>query len=335
MIVLAREARQLNQHELAGRIHMSPTNLSKIERGDVGVSEELLEAIAECTGYPKHFFRQPGQVVPSHLCYRQRQHVAQRVLLPIHARANIIRQHVQFLTRSLHVQAPTLPSFQLTEDASPASLAEKLRRHWDLAPGPLPNMCRILESKGIAVMTFDFGTSHVDSRSLITDEGHPLICLNKELPADRQRFSLAYELGQLVMHTGATISPDRDIAHEANAFASAFLMPEEDIRADFEEGISISLLGELKKKWKVSMIALLYRADHLGMITPNQKRYLVQQFNKLQIRKREPIELDITPEEPQLLKHWIATYRSKTGLGVMDISALLCLNVDEFMELYI
>jgi hypothetical protein len=50
--------------------------------------------------------------------------------------------------------------------------------------------------------------------------------------------------------------------------------------------------------------------------------------------RREPIELDIPPEEPKLIKKWIAEYRSKMKIGVVEMSALLCLNVDEFLELY-
>ena len=136
------------------------------------------------------------------------------------------------------------------------------------------------------------------------------------------------------MHTFNSVSPERDISHEANQFAAEFLMPAKYIKDDFKSGITIPLLGELKRKWKVSMIALLYRADDLGLITPNQKRYLIQQFNQLKIRRREPIELDIPPEEPGLIKKWIAEYRSKMKIGVVEMAALLCLNVDEFLELY-
>ena len=82
------------------------------------------------------------------------------------------------------------------------------------------------------------------------------------------------------------------------------------------------------------MIALLYRADHLGLITPNQKRYLIQQFNQLQLRRREPMELDIPKEQPKLIKRWIAKYRTKTKLGTVEMASLFFLNIDEFMELY-
>jgi len=136
------------------------------------------------------------------------------------------------------------------------------------------------------------------------------------------------------MHSSSIIPLERSVSHEANAFAAELLMPAKDILADFKDGITIPLLGELKRKWKVSMIALLYRADDLGLLSPNQKRYLIQQFNQLQIRKREPMELDVAKEEPRLIKRWIADFRSKTTIGLVDMAALLFLNVDEFLELY-
>ena len=82
------------------------------------------------------------------------------------------------------------------------------------------------------------------------------------------------------------------------------------------------------------MIALLYRADHLGLITPNQKRYLIQQFNQLKLKRREPMELDIPKEQRTLIKRWIAEYRTKTKLGTVEMASLFLLNIDEFMELY-
>ncbi|MFL5741190.1 MAG: ImmA/IrrE family metallo-endopeptidase [Flavisolibacter sp.] len=334
MIVLAREARSLNQLELAGRIHMSATNLSKIERGDIGISEEVLEAIAEITSFPPHFFQQEGKIVPANLGYRRRQNVSQKLLLPINARTNIIRRHVQFLTQSLRIDPPVLPSFTASDYEEARSIASKLRKCWDLPPGPVDSLTSLLELKGIAVMSFDFGTERVDSRSLFTDEKHPIVFLNKKLLGDRQRFSLAYELGQLVMHSFTDIAVHRDIGHEANLFAAEFLLPAQEIKKDFKRGVSLALLGELKKKWKVSMIALLYRADDLALVSPNQKRYLLQQFNQQQIRRREPVELDVPAEQPSLIRKWIADYRAATGLGFLEISALLCLHIDEFLELY-
>jgi Zn-dependent peptidase ImmA (M78 family)/transcriptional regulator with XRE-family HTH domain len=334
MIVLAREARGLNQNELAEKIKMSPTNLSKIERGDIGISEDLLEAIAGITSFPKHFFVQKGTIVPENLSYRRRQAVAQRLLTPIHAQVNIIKRHVEFLTSSLSIKGPSLPLMEVTATQTPQIIAQKLRKKWDLSSGPLDNLTRVMEEHGIALMHLDFGTTRVDSKSVLTEDRHPIIFLNSAHTCDRIRFSVAYELGHLVMHTFSPVPLERDIAHEANLFAAELLMPSREIKSELKYGVTIPLLATLKRRWKVSMIALLYRADDLGLVTPNQKRYLLQQFNQLQIRRREPVELDIPLEQPRLIKRWIAEFRSKTKLGVMEMSALLCLNVDEFLELY-
>lgn len=334
MIILAREARGWNQHELAQKIKMSPTNLSKIERGDIGVSEDLVETIASVTSFPAHFFQQKGMIVPGNLSYRKREKVPQRLLTPIHAQVNIIKRHVEFLSKALSLSAPALPCMEVTEKQTPESIAMKLRRKWNIPDGPVPDLTRLLEEHKIAIVHFDFDTARVDSKSVFTEDRHPVIFLNRKHTGDRLRFSIAFELGHLLMHSTYPIALDRDIVHEANLFAAALLMPAKEIKTDLKEGISIPLLGELKRKWKVSMISILYRADDLGLVTPNQKRYLLQQFNTLQIRRREPTELDIPIEESKLIKRWIAQYRSRTGLGVAEMSALLCLHVDEFLELY-
>jgi Zn-dependent peptidase ImmA (M78 family)/DNA-binding Xre family transcriptional regulator len=334
MIILAREARGLAQNELAEKIKMSPANLSKIERGDIGISANILEAIAEETSFPPHFFTQPGSILPENLSYRKRQSVAQKLIAPINAQANIIRKHIQFLTRALNLSPPQLPVISVTETQTPEKIAARVRQKWNIELPVIDNLTRLFESHGIAIVPFDFGTERVDSRSMLTDDKYPVIFLNKALLGDKLRFSLAYELGQLIMHTFTSVPFDRDIPGEANAFAAAFLMPPKEIRKDFENGINIPLLGELKKKWKVSMISLLYRADDLGFLTPNQRRYLLQQFNTLGIRRREPVELDISIEQPNLAKRWISGYCSKTKLGTREMAAILCLNTDEYMEIY-
>ena len=82
------------------------------------------------------------------------------------------------------------------------------------------------------------------------------------------------------------------------------------------------------------MISILYRADDLGVLTPNQKRYLLQQFNQMQIRRREPIDLDIPGEKPALVRKWIARYQETHQLGIVEMAAVLCLEAGEFQEIY-
>ena len=332
MITLARESRGISQNELAGKIDMSSGNLSKIERGEIRVSDDAIEQIARVTHYPSSFFRQDEEVFPEHLIYRKRDNVAQGLLTPINAKVKICRIHVQFLIRTLNLGLPEV--FEVSEKNTPQIIAQKVRKAWKIENPVIDDTVKLLESKGIAVASFDFGTERVDSRCVLTDNKYPLLILNKTLLGDRQRFSLAFQLGHLVMHTAFKVDWERDIAHEANLFAAEFLMPERDIRKDFENDITLPLLAHLKGKWKASMISLLYRADDLGFLTPNQKRYIIQQFNEQKLRRREPVELDVSIEKPELIRTWIGEIKAKQKLDTKGMAAQLNLNTDEFIELY-
>lgn len=334
LIVLARESRGYTQLELSNRIGMSQQNMGKIESGDIGVKDETLDLIAEATNYPVSFFRQDNEVYPEHLIYRRRDKVSAGLLTPINAKVNVIRFHVEHLLKTINVSNPDLPLFEVSEKNTPQVIAQKVRKAWKINTPLIPNLVKLLEDNGVAVACFDFGTERVDSRCILTNSKYPVIIFNKTLLGDRQRFSIAYQLGHLLMHTAFQVNWERDIAHEANLFAAEFLMPENEIRKDFENGITLPLLAHLKTKWKASMISLLYRADDLGFLTPNQKRYLIQQFNEQKLRRREPVELDIEVENPALIRRWISEVKAKQKLDTNGMASLLHLNTDEFIEIY-
>lgn len=333
-IIMARESRGINQSELATSLGITAGYMSKIEQGDTPVSDENVSRISTITNYPKSFFYQEGDIIAENLSFRKRETVAQKLVTPITAKANIIRLQVQYLTEQLSITPPTLPAIDVTEESTPAQIAKEVRKRWRLRSPAVDNVTQTLEEHGIAISSFPFITERVDSRCMLTENRQPIIFLNSQMLGDRQRFSLAFELGHLVMHTFVPVPLERSINHEANQFAAEFLMPEDEIRKDFKKDVTVALLGELKRKWKVSMIALLYRADDLGFVTPNQKRYILQQFNQLQIRRREPVELDVPVEKPELLRRWVADLKDKQKLSTAQTAELLHTSTDEFIELY-
>lgn len=119
MIVLAREVRGLTQAELAEEIGISGTNLSKMERADIGISNALVETISEKTFFPTTFFYQNGEIVPENLNYCKREIVAQKLITPIHAKVNIVRKHLHFLTMALNIQNVSVPVMEVTETQTP------------------------------------------------------------------------------------------------------------------------------------------------------------------------------------------------------------------------
>lgn len=84
----------------------------------------------------------------------------------------------------------------------------------------------------------------------------------------------------------------------------------------------------------MSLISIRYRADDLGYLTANQKKCLVPQFNNLNIRRREPAELDVPVERAGLLRRWIADYKVAHRYSTAQMAAALNLTMDEFLEVY-
>lgn len=333
-IILARETRGLTQQNLADKLHLPRANVSRLENGDTHVQRDTLSAISAATHYPMQFFTQQGKAIPVNLAYRKREKVHLKLLTPISAKMNIIRSHIQFVTRALDKEVPRFPQLEVTEERTPSVIASLVKKQWNTESWVIENLTAILEDKGIIITSFDFGTERVDSRSMFTDDKYPIIFLNRSLLGDRLRYSLAYELGQLIMHTHSVVPAERDVSREANEFAATFLMPQENILKDFEEGITLNLLAKLKTKWKVSMISLLYRADGLGLITVNQKRYLIQQFNQQKIRRREPMELDVPQENATLLKRLIKQYISEYEISIHQMAAIFAIPFEDYLDYY-
>jgi Zn-dependent peptidase ImmA (M78 family) len=197
--------------------------------------------------------------------------------------------------------------------------------------GPIQNLTKALEAAGVVVVHSFLGGSAVDGVTFSAPGLPPLIVLNQEQPADRMRFTLAHELGHLVMHRG---QPTKEMEDEANLFASAFLMPARDIRGALNRRIDVRLFAELKPIWRVSMQGLLYRAGRLGLLTDNQQRYLWQQFSINRWRTREPVELDFPREPATVLPDLIEAHTKQLGYTIADLSQLIHSNSADLSKLY-
>lgn len=333
MVTIARESRGLVHLELADKLGISKSTAWRLEHDVYGTNPEILNNLSKILNYPESFFFQTGEILPLSLSYRKRDVVAAKLLSQIEANINIYRLNLEQLLTAINWGDIKLPVLDVQKHGSPQECAKQLRKVWKLEKGAIENLSEILEEKKIQLINFNFATERVDGRFIMALDKFPIIITNRSLLGDRQRFTLAYQLGHLVMHLYTSPAHDRDLSHEANLFAAEFLMPEKDIKADLQE-LSLPKLGELKKKWKVSMQALLYRASDLELLTDNQKHYLLKQFNQQNIRRREPKELDIPVEQYKLVRDLLTQYRTKQKLTVAKMASFLHLEQDDFLERY-
>lgn len=327
MLILARQVRGLTQSEIATRLGVSQGRISKMEQGLINIDDFIIEQLGKMLSFPKTFFSQPGQIYPADISlYRKRQSLSKRDTDQINALINLKYQHLGKLLQSVEVENH-VPFMDLDEFNTPQNVAIHLRRNWKLPNGPIDNLTALLESAGIFVFHINIPNPQFDGIRFVADSLVPIIALNKNMPPDRIRFTLAHELGHLVMHKIKTPTAD----DEANIFASEFLIPSHDI--EFPLGrLTLTHLADLKRYWKVSMASLLMKATDLGVITHRQSQYLWSQMSQLGYRKREPGELDPPMEKPRLIGTIIKLHLHELEYSEQDIRDLFALHENDFND---
>lgn len=337
MLRVARQLRGLQQGEAAGRLGITQATLSRIENKiTTGIGEDLIEKAAQTYDLPASFFYQPdpvlGAPVSVHPLWRKKASVTARDLDVIIAELNVRVMHLRRLLEAVELEVSyKIPRLDIETHEDPETIAGLVRAQWSMPVGPVQNLTRTLEAAGVVVVHSALGGSAVDGVTFSAPGLPPLIVLNHDQPADRMRFTLAHELGHLVMHRG---QPTKEMEDEANLFASAFLIPARDIRNAFNRRIDMRLLAELKPIWRVSMQGLLYRAGKLGLLSDNQQRYLWQQFSANRWRTREPVELDFLREAATVIPDLIEAHTQQLGYTIVDLAQLLRVNQTDLSSLY-
>lgn len=332
MIPLARESRGITQGELARAIGVSQGTISKYESGLSIPPDDDLKRIAKELGYPESFFFQsdPIRGVGSACLYhRKRQSMPVRELRVIQARVNIVRIQMAKLIRGVDIESENIfPRLDIEEyESGPEEIATLVRKTWRLPSGPIPHMVNAIEDAGGVVFCWPFGNRKLDAISQCMPGLPPLFFVNSQAPNDRVRFSLAHELGHVIMHRVPT--PDQE--READRFASEFLMPAKDI-APFLRPLTVQKAAALKPFWKVSMAALIKRSFDLGKIGESYYRKLFTQLGKFNYRTSEPVELPA--EEPTILRDIIGVHLKDHHYSTQELANMLALHENEFLAQY-
>ncbi|MBM4275926.1 MAG: ImmA/IrrE family metallo-endopeptidase [Deltaproteobacteria bacterium] len=340
LLLLARQARGLNQLELSERTGIDQGLLSKIENGLREPKAEVIKRLSDELGFPQTFFHQSDRIyglpVSVHASHRKKCSVGIRQLDYIHAELNIRLWNLKKLLQSVELTPKMpIPHFDIDEyKGDVEQVATLVRRFWLLPRGPIENLTDCLERAGCVIFWCDFPNIAIDGITIATIPEMPVcIFLNKDRPADRMRFTLAHELGHIVMHR----IPHPEMEEQANHFAAAFLMPYFDIKEQFGmigNRITLEKLAYLKPIWRVAMQALLMRAKDTGIISKNQSDYLWKQISIAKIRLQEPPELDFPHEEPKTLKTVLKLHFEELGYTISELAEALYLHESEFRKKY-
>jgi Zn-dependent peptidase ImmA (M78 family)/transcriptional regulator with XRE-family HTH domain len=320
VIETARRAKGWTQEELAERAGVTQAALSRYEHDLRSPEPDVLDRIAASLGVTPKLLTagariEGGIAVTAHM--RRSKTARATTWRALEARLNMARLHARHVFEEVSMQTerrvPTLDP----DAVSPADAARLVRAQWRLPVGPIRGLVDWMESAGIVVIADDFGASaRVDGLSQWSED-HPVVLINSAMPVDRQRWTLAHELGHLVLHTEYI---DDDAERQADAFAAEFLMPADQIGPMLQR-LRLGDLVDLKRAWGTSMAALVERACSLGKMTPAQRTSFYKAMNAKGYRYREPGSDQIPPETPRLIRHIGQTLSAK-GLTDNDIASI-------------
>ena len=289
-LIIARERRAMSKKGFAEKVNLATNTIHRYETGEAVPTEEAIDRFSEVLQFPANFFFGSDLDRPrrDNASFRGLASKSARIMDAALASGTMAYIFDDWVGRKYERAEPELPDFS---GVAPDVAAKLLRQQWRLGDKPIENMVHLLEAKGIRVFSLAENTKDVDAFSVWRDD-IPYVFLNRFKSSERSRFDAAHELAHLCIHKhGGSYAELKNspVEKEANAFAGAFLMPEADLRAVITSTIySVDDLATYKRRWRVSVGALAYRAREVGLIGESRSNSLYVEMSRRGWLKTEP-----------------------------------------------
>lgn len=327
----ARLFRRMTMADLAQIVGINKQAISQFENCKNSPEPMTLRRIADALRFPYSFFVEadPPSTV-GNTYFRALYSSKKKDLAAQQVKAKYLAKIHSVLSLKVKFKPLNLPDFGEDEIITIEEVATRTRQHWDLGDAPIPNMVALLERNGIIVGEFATESREIDAfYQYYEEDDYPTYCVilgTDKRSFYRRQFNCAHELGHILLHERYSdlneIDKDefREREDEANAFAAAFLLPAQAFGNDV--AAYPNRLGhyiELKKKWNVSIMAMIMRAYALGYLSANQYSYLMRQMSTRGYRQTEPLDDSIEYKHPCALKQSINLLLSKGNMSGEDI----------------
>ena len=311
-----KEARLYNKltiTELAEKLNVTKQMISKYERGKSEPSFEKSLLLNDILGYPREFFYTADKyfIENEGTFFRSRLTATQKSKEP----ASIALKYSVIVRDFLeqYIDFPILQNREKYEgNDNPEEVALSIRKSMRLGLDPIHDIIEVAELMGFTVINMDYQEDKVDafsSMNTINGNSYFVITTGDSGSFFRQQFSIAHEIGHWALHQN--INPqelDKDeyktMENEANKFASIFLLPKESFGNELKTKIvdEVDTYYNLKRKWNVSMAAMIVRARDLNIINAEQETKLYKQLHYRKWRNPEPFDLETKVTQPVAFK---------------------------------
>lgn len=343
-----RLAANISQSDLAraltGRDEPSNKLVSQIENGRHPVDSALLAALASALRCSPEFLARPRHdAVSTRPWLRAYADANARVVDSVMADDLIVHEIICSLSlRRIPDQIP-LFNGDLNDGDAIERFAEEVRDSAGIEPGAVVgNAMRAADRLGCVVLplTSELGR-HLGMSHRI--DGTPFVRVSRPgggesgVPGDRQRFTIAHEIGHLGLHSDLpppdTAAEAKRIEQQAHRFASAFLAPAQPLIEDWERlggRVTLTTLASLKAIWGIAIKALVVRFQQLGIVDADQATSLYKQISKRGWNRNEPVQT--THEQPVWLQRAIDhRMRAEPGTVRATGTAARLIGLDEQM----
>lgn len=334
----ARLFRKMTLADLAQTVGVNKQAISQFENCKSSPEPMTLRRIADALGFPYSFFVETEDVSTiGNTYFRALYSSKKKDLAAQQIKAKYVAKIHSVLSSKVKFKPLNLPHFDADKTITIEDIAMQTRQYWNLGEAPIANMVSLLERNGIIVGEFATNSRGIDAFYQYYEEGdHPTYCVilgTDKKSFYRRQFNCAHELGHILLHERYSDLNEidreefREREDQANAFAAAFLLPEKAFGNDVAAYPNrLSHYVELKKKWNVSIMAMIMRAYSLGYLSSNQYSYLMRQMSTRGYRQIEPLDNSIEYKHPCALKQSINLLLTKGNMSGNDILNLFSAN---------
>ncbi len=332
----ARKALGLSLRDLGEQIALSHAAIKKYEDNDVTPSSDILIKLAKALHVKVEYFFRPERFTLEKIQYRKHADMPKRQLEEIEAKMlDQIERRVELesLFPSPPIQSFSLNHKKIDNYNDIEAVADEIRKQWDLGLEPLPDLIDIFEERGIKVFEMDNRQYPKLDGFSASINSMPIIVIGNQWPGDRQRFTLAHELGHLVFNGFA--DPELDEEKWCNRFAGAFLLPKEtlvSILGEHRNHIEPRELSLLKQEFGISMLSILHRMVEIGIISNSLYAQLRSEFNEKGWSKHEPGD-PYPKEKTHIFEQMIFHAIAEEYLGEPKAAELMNMSLESFRSL--
>jgi Zn-dependent peptidase ImmA (M78 family) len=287
------------------------------ESGEQLPPEPTVKKLSEVLNFPVDFFSldEVEQVPPNEISFRAFSRLTAKQKDAALAISSIAISFNRFLEEKFNLPECSVPDLR---ENDPEAAADAVRAFWKLGNAPIQNVIHLFEAKGIKVFSLANESKDLDAYCFWR-EGRPYIFVNNDKSTERTTFDLAHELGHLILHRhGGPIG--REVEMEADAFASAFLMPKANVISVCPRFVTLESIFQLKVYFRVSAAAMIMRLHKLKLISDWQYRNLYIALSKNGYAKQEPNPL---PKESSQLLMKVSSYLRSSGESFNQITEVL------------